>query len=78
LLPSSKNSMCRKYTWSCFLSKLCRTSVSVNMARYTALSLPMAAEPAEPCGESGERRAREVGMEVVAGNAGRRVEKPWS
>ena len=57
MLPSFKNSMCRKCIWSCFLSNLHRTSASVNMARYTALSLPMVAEPAEPCGESGERRA---------------------
>ena len=62
MLPSFKNSMCRKCTWSYFFTKMLRMLVSVTMVRPMAPSLSTVAEPAELCGESGERRAREAGI----------------
>ena len=54
--------MCRKCTWSYFFTKMLGMLVSVTMVRSMAPSLSTVAGPAELCGESGERRAREAGI----------------
>ena len=74
MLPSFKESMWRKCLQSIFMSMWHSSLMRINLLKPTARSMSAAAGSIGLCGGAGKRRAARLGLAVVTGNAGRRVE----